>query len=67
MINKKFRPNVPQIFAGGIFYAPFSKNVENAKGQNLKTAFSRLRIAYFLKMCNDNNPNEKIETIIDYV
>ena len=32
-----------------------------------KTAFSRLRIAYFLKMCNDNNPNEKIETIIDYV
>ena len=36
--------------------------------QNMaKTAFSRLRIAYFLKMCNGNNPNEKIEIIIDYI
>ena len=36
--------------------------------QNMaKTAFSRLRIAYFFKMCNGNNPNEKIEIIIDYI
>ena len=36
--------------------------------QNMaKTAFSRLRIAYFFKMCNDNNLNEKIETINDYI
>ena len=32
-----------------------------------KTAFSRLRIAYIFKMCNGNNPNEKIEIIIDYI